>query len=345
MFERISGFFKKFSRRRKQQSGETTIMDGKEPGIDEFGLDDDFAGLDTLDETDDTEGLDFGAGPSEPGLTDGLSDLDVESDEIDITTGASDFDEQTISDEVTGGDIGEPQAEPGLDEMFPGEAEGPVYAEAEPEPTSLVKRIIVLVIAFVVAGGVGAAFQIFLWPTVGKMTGLVKEEVKLDVQTEVNSKTRQKTTLQKELKNFRQIGGPDEVKGLQDQLAQIRDTQGSMEEFQKVHEQAKQKETAYNELLTQIEELGKETSNIRGEIAKIKSDIERTRNRVVALAKRSEEEYERFSLELTRAELSQRLLIELQMEDIESLRIQLAELNKALSRLPLDDSETETFGN
>ena len=338
MFERISGFFKKFSRRRKQQSGETTIMNGKEPGVDDFGLDDDFGAMDGMDSVGDTDGLGL-MDSAESDIGGAVSDFDLGSEDLDITTGGSDFDERTISDEISGGETDVADTAGGLDDMFQGEGEAPDYGEpfAEPQPKSLVKRVLTLVIVFAVAAGAGAAFQIFLWPSVSKMVGMASDEPALDIQTEVNSAQRQQAKLKKELKDFKQIGGPGEVKGMKEQLAQTRDTQGAMAEFQKTYDELKSKEAAYDELIARIEETGTEISNVRGDIANVKSEIEQTRNRVVKLAKQTEEEYERFRLELVRAELSQRLLLELQMEDIESFRVQIAELDAALSRLTVPD--------
>jgi flagellin-like hook-associated protein FlgL len=359
MFERISGFFKKFSRRRKRQSGETTILDGKEPGMDDFGLDDDFGGMDSLEETADTDGLEMSAAGSEP-EGGGFSDFDLgsEGDDIGISTGGSDFDEKTISDEISGVETGVADTEAGLDDMFPdGVGEEPDFGGdiEEPEPTSLVKRIATLVIALIIATGVGVAFQIFLWPNVSKMVGMPgADEPKLDVQTEVNAEQRKKVKLQKELRDFRQIGGPEEVKGLQEELAQVRDAQGALEVFDQAYSKVKQKEASYDALLAKIKGVEGEISKTRSEIVNIKSEIEKSRDRVIKLAKQSEEEYERFRLELVRAELSQRLVYELKMEDIESFRAQVAELSEALSRLTLPDStaisteaasEMDSFGD
>ena len=147
MFEKLSGFFKQFTSRRKKQSGETTIMESKEPGVDEFGLDEGFGGIDTfgddasagaadeLDTFGDTGGTDLGgpgdfpatagladtggfddAGPLEGDVTaqfdaptgpegsveEAFSDFNITGEEGEIGTGGTDFDERTVSDEITG---------------------------------------------------------------------------------------------------------------------------------------------------------------------------------------------------------------------------------------------------
>ncbi|UCD57772.1 MAG: hypothetical protein JSV16_01290 [Candidatus Hydrogenedentota bacterium] len=305
MFEKISGFFKRFSRRGKRQSGETTIIDGQEPGIDEFGLD---------------EGL------GEPG-------------EPDISTGGSDFDDQTISDEISGSGPGVAELEE-IAEGFPVEAEEPLLGEpiGEPEPGSPAKRILTVAVIAVILGGV---IQLFLWPVAGKMLGLLEpEEPELPLETLIGSEERSNRDLKGEMVKFEGIGTPAEVKALLQQRAQARDSQGSMEEFENTYSLAKEKEAAYDELLAGISEIESEISKTRADISRVEVQTEAARLKVLALARQMEEEYERFQLELVRAELSQRLLIELQMENIESFRAELAELVEYLSQLTPVGSST-----
>ena len=61
------------------------------------------------------------------------------------------------------------------------------------------------------------------------------------------------------------------------------------------------------------------------------------------LAQQTEKDYERFRLELVRAEFGQRMLIELQMEDIESFRAEVTELEKRLSRLTAPESSSASL--
>ncbi len=303
--------------------------------MDDFGLDEGFEGFDSLEEDlDTTDGL--GLAESKPGVGAGLSDFEIGSEESGISTGASDFDERVISDEISDAETGIAEPTGAFEEVMPGEAEIPGFEApaAEPEPVSLTKRIITLVVALAIAVGAGAAFQIFLWPTVGGMIGIGgADEPKLDVQAELNAAQRGQEKLQKELREFKQIGGPNEVKTLQNEIVQVRQAQGSMEEFEATYNTAKEKEAAYDALLAKIDELGNKISEIREDIAQTKTEIEKSQISVARLANQSEREYERFRLELVRAELGHRLLIELQTEDIESLRNQLAELRRALSGL------------
>ncbi|NQU07676.1 MAG: hypothetical protein HQ583_03875, partial [Candidatus Abyssubacteria bacterium] len=342
-------------RRRKKQSGETTIMEGRpseESGMDDFGLDDSFGDLDTLGDTGDSGGAvsgEIGAEPAGTGppVEDAFSDFDFTTEGADIaegadiTTGGTDFDERTMSDEVSGGETDLAAPEDDLAGMFPGEAQAPPLEEAfpEPEPTSLVKRILTVVIIVAVALGAGIASQLFLWPMVKPIIkGADAEEVKLDVQFEINAATKKKQNLTKELGDFTELGGPEEVKGLKNNLAEARDTHGSMEEFQSTYDGMKNKETAYDKLVATVSTIESNISKTNDSIEGVKSEIEETRKRVHELAQQTEKEYERFRLELVRAEFGQRLLIELQMEDIESFRAEVTELEKRLSRLTAPES-------
>ena len=345
MFEKISGFFKQFTSRRKRQSGETTIMEGKEPSADEFGMDEEF-GLDSFGDTGETEDS-FGGISSEPGAgpegEDVFSDfdaavdtgVDVGAEEADITTGGADFDERTVSDEISGPETGPEDTEAGLAGEFAVGEEGLPFEEpfAEPVAGSPVKAILIKVIAVVVAIGVGVAFQMFAWPSVSRMIGMGSDEPKLDPQIELGSTTRQKAKLTKELAEFKKVGDPEQVQALKRQVGETRDSQGAIEEYDQVYAAAKGKETAYDELLEKITRLEADLSKANTDIRNVRSETEDTRQRVVELAKQTKEEYERFRFELVRAELGARMLIELQMQDVESFQAEVAELEKRLSKL------------
>ncbi len=336
MFEKISGFFKRFTRRRKRQSGETTIMNGKEPGLDDFGLDEGFGDISDLQESIDKVGTAPVGAESGPGMEPPFSDADFQTGEGDFSTGASDFDERTISDEISGTDLGVAEAGAEAPAAFPGEAEAPPFLEAmeEPEPVSPGKRIITLAIVAVIALILGGVAQLFLWPVVGKLIrSSGTEQPKLDIQTQVNAERRKNEKLKSEISEFVGMGKPAEVKALQQQLAQVRDSEGAMEQFETEYNLAKEREATYDGLVAKIGEIESNISKTRAEISQVKAQIEDARVRVAALAKQTEEEYARFQLELVRAEISQRLLIELQMEDIESFQEKLAELDQQLSRL------------
>jgi chromosome segregation ATPase len=135
------------------------------------------------------------------------------------------------------------------------------------------------------------------------------------------------------LNNFQAIGGLEEVKALQQQIAAVRDTDGKMDQFTKKHGLAKKKEVAYDALIARVGKIESNISKTRAQITDVESQIKDARERVVRLAEQSEEEFERFRLELVRFELSQRLLIELKMEDIESFRAEISQLQEHLSEL------------
>jgi len=338
MFEKISGFFKQFARRRKRQSGETTIMGAKEPGTDDFGLDDDFGGLDTYSDQGETEepvGAVSAELDTEPGGEDAFSDFDFGAEEPDITTGGTDFDERTVSDEISGAETDLEDTEGGLAGAFDlGEEVVPFEeAVAEPRAGSPVKKILTMVIAAVIAIGVGAAFQMFAWPKVSNLVGMGGDEVKLDAETELNSAKRQETKLAKELAEFKKVGGPGQVQALKQQITETRDVQGAMQEFEKKHEDMKKQEAAYDSLIKKIDGLEADISKTDSEIRNIRTEIEQTRQKVVDLANQTKKEYERFRLELVRAEFGQRTLIELRMQDIESFRVEVAKLEERLSKL------------
>ena len=359
MFEKISGFFKQFTRRRKRQSGETTIMESKEPGADEFGLDGDFADLDTFGDTEgaadsgdfvetaeiaDTGGFsdfdleDSGGGTggmsdefeSEPRVEDEFSDFDITGADADISTGGTDFDERTVSDEISGATEGD------FGDAFAVGEEGPSVegVEAEAKGASPLKRILTTVIALVVAVGVGAAFQMFAWPSVSKTLGLVSTDtVMVDPQTQLNNEKRVETRLTDELGEFKKVGAPAEVKKLKTQIAETRETQGAMQELKAEFAAVKEEEAAYDALLKQIAALEGNIKKTESEIENVRSDIEQAKQRVIELARQTEEEYERFSFELARAELGQRLLIELQIQDIASFKEDVVELENRLTKL------------
>ena len=359
MFEKISGFFKQFTRRRKRQSGETTIMESKEPGADEFGLDGDFADLDTFGDTEgvadsddfvetaeiaDTGGFsdfdleDSGAEmggmsdefESEPRVEDEFSDFDITGADADISTGGTDFDERTVSDEISGATDGD------FGDAFAVGEEGPSFegVEAEAKGASPLKRILTTVIALVVAVGVGAAFQIFAWPSVSKTVGLgATDEVKVDPQIQLTMVQKEEKRLSKELGEFKKVGAPNQVKELKTQIAETRTTQGAMEELKAEFAVVKEKEAAYDALVKQISTLEGNIRKTESDIENVRSEIEQAKHRVIELARQTEEEYERFSFELARAELGQRLLIELQIQDIAELKEDVAELENRLTKL------------
>ncbi len=205
---------------------------------------------------------------------------------------------------------------------------------AEPEPASPVKRIVTLVVIAVVAIALGVVGQIYLWPMAAPMIGLGGSgEPELDVEAQVGAARREKARLQKDLNEFRTIGGLEEVKALQQQIATVRDTEGNMKQFTKKYDAVKKKEAAYDALVARVGKIESNIAETRTQIANVESQIKEAQEKVVRLAERSEEEFERFRLELVRFELSQRLLIELKMEDIESFRAEVNELQEHLSQL------------
>ena len=336
MFERFSGFFKRFTRRRKKQSGETTIMNGKEPGLDEFGLDEGFGGPLEMEESID----DIGTVPAgtEPGTGEEsvFSGLGFETGDDGISTGASDFDERTISDEISGTEAALEEAEADLPAELLGEAEAPPFEAAisEPEPVSPTKRLLTLAVVGVIGIILGSVIQLFLWPVIGKLGGLSgSDQPQLSMQNQLNVAERANRNLKTEISEFKRMGGPAEVKALQQELIQLRDSQGPMEELESQHQLAKQREAEYNELVARIDKIESKLADTRADINKVKVQIGEAQLKVVELARQTEEEYERFRLELTRAELSRRLVIELQMEDIDQFRTELAELQEQISQL------------
>jgi hypothetical protein len=357
MFEKISGFFKQFGRGRKRQSGETTIMESKqEPGADEFGLDDEFADTDDfaaggsfgdtggLGETgdDDLSAGAVSAGPDAEGIGDeDFAGFETGADEPDITTGGTDFDERTISDEISGvtdGDMGGTGDDFG--EAFDaGEEADEGFADAdvaEAKSGSPIKTILVILVAAVIAVSAGAAFQIFAWPAVSKMVGLTKSDAPaLDPLAVLNSETRKKANLEKELAEFKAVGAPAQVQELKIEIASIRDSQGPMEEFEAKFQAVQKSEKAYDSLVTKITKIEGDVRSTGKNIKAVTADIEEARQRVVELAKQTEQAYERFRFELVRADLGRRTLIELRLEDIESFKAEVAELQERLSNLAI----------
>ena len=423
MFEKISGFFKQFTRRRKRQSGETTILESKGAGADEFGLDaefgdtgdegeyaagdldlDTFGDIGEVSEGDDfsvggdfpsTEGfadtvgvgdlgipdgdvsaqIDLGASgqdpeidqdagiDSEPSVEDAFSDFDITGDDAHISTGGTDFDERTVSDEIsgeTGGAFDEVRTD--FDATLDADAEAAPLdaAPARSKAVSPVRSILTVVIAAVVATGGGAAFQMFAWEYVSQMVGLAPaEEVQVDPQIQLDDEGRKKGRFTKELGEYKKIGSPVQVQDLKKEIAETRDAQGSMEEFEAGFEVVVGKQTAYDDLLKRISGLEVDIEKTGAAIENVRVEIEDAKKRVILLARQTEEDYERFRFELTRAELGRRLLIELQLRDIASFKADVAKLEQRLSKLstkalsptpvaivsPEDPVTTETFEN
>jgi len=337
MFEKISGFFKRFTSRRQRQSGETTIMNGKEPGVDDFGLDEGFG---DLDDAGMSVGDDSGGFDSEPAF----SDADFGTEEGVISTGGTDFEEKTISDEVAGLETGMdsdlveageevPGGFPAQDDMM-GLGEEPM-AEAEPVP--LKKKMVTLAVVAVVGIFLGGVIQMFLWPIIGNMMAGESAQPKMDQQAELGSMQRANAKLKKELQNFKGVGDPKKAKAANKQLANLRKSQGSMKEFNAAFQAVQDKEAEYDNLVARIGVLESDVDKTRTEIVMVESQIEEALRRVEEVKAQSEQEYERFKLETVRAELSQCLLMELQHEDIESFREEIAGFEENLSRLTPPD--------
>jgi hypothetical protein len=340
MFEKFSGFFKRFGRRRKKQSGETTIMDAKESGMGEFGMDEGFGDLGDLEQSSDKVGTTpFASGTGGSDLP--FSDSDFETGSEDISTGGSDFDARTISDEISGADMASmPEAEAEVQGILP-EAEEPLpfggpgeAEEVEPTPVSPVKRVVTLVVAVVIAIIVGGAFQLFLWPMVAQKVGLVKSEVAtLDIQAQLKSEQQKNLKLKAEVAQFKGLGSPAEVKGLQQKLTQVRDSQGPMQDVENKFNAEKEKEAAYDELVKKVDGIQADIGKTQSDIGDLKSQISAARIQVTALARQTDEEFARFRVELARAEVNQRFLIELQMADNRGLRADLDKLQQHLTQL------------
>jgi prefoldin subunit 5 len=106
-----------------------------------------------------------------------------------------------------------------------------------------------------------------------------------------------------------------------------------MEEFKAEFTAVKEQEAAYDALLKEISTLEENIRATGAEIENVRVEIDQAKRRVIQLARQTEEEYERFSFELARAELGQRLLIELQIQDIESIKEAIAKLEQRLAEL------------
>ncbi|RJP21360.1 MAG: hypothetical protein C4520_10120 [Candidatus Abyssobacteria bacterium SURF_5] len=344
MFEKFSGFFKRFTRRQKKQSGETTIMDAK--GFDEdIGLGDSFGDLSDLEQSIDK----IGTAPVDSEVSvkrdASFADAGLDSAEMDFSTGASDFDEGTLSDEVSGDRIST-----GYEEGLPQEPEQPTFGEegegvpleefaAGAKPASPKRRFIITIAAGIIALIVGGVFQFFGWPYVGKLVGLSSaEQPTVDVETQLADERRKNVKLKAEVDEFTKMGSPAEVKNLQQQIAQARDSQGPVEELEQSYNEAREREAAYDELLKQISDLEAEMGDTRGEISRVRSRIEDARLRVIALRQQTEQEYARFRNEMGRAEIAQRLLIELEGEDHRKFQEELRNLEDYLSHLNPDQT-------
>lgn len=336
MFEKFSGFFKRFTRRRKKQSGETTIMDGKDSGLEELGLDEGFGEMGDLGQSGGEVGTAPAGSESESEVP--FADSDFQTGSEEFSTGASDFDERTISDEISGVDVAPmPEMEAAAPEAFavPAEEEAPfAEAEVEPTPVSFVKRVFTLAIAAVIAVIVGGAFQLFLWPVVAQRVGLAKSAVpQVDVHAALMAEQQKNTKLKGEVAQFKGLGSPAEVKTFQQKLTEARDAQGPIEDVENKYNQAKEREAAYEELLKKVEGLHSDIGKAQSDIADTKSQIGAARVEVAVLQKQTDEEYARFRVELARAEINQRMVIELQMEDNRSFSAELDRLQERLSQL------------
>ncbi|GAB4353194.1 MAG: hypothetical protein Kow0099_37420 [Candidatus Abyssubacteria bacterium] len=338
MFEKISGFFKRFTRRRQKRSGETTIMNGKEAGLEEYGLDEGFDELSGIEEPIDRVSTAPAAsmgGPDVSGVDAELGGLDT-----DFSTGASDYDERTISDEISGGTGLEEEAAAPPDFFAEGETPAPFempMEEAPSQPVSPVKKAVTLVVVGIICLIVGGVGHYFVWPVVSKLIGGGSDQPKLDLQALVNAEQRKNANLQKELKEFTMLGGPSEVTQLKQHLTQFRDSQGPMSEFESKYNLAKQQEAAYNDLLKKVEDIEAKIADTRADIRNVQADIEQARLQVNSLARQTEQAYERFRIELSRAELSQRMVAELRVQDLKTLHEELNRLERQLSQLqPMD---------
>lgn len=349
MFEKFSGFFKRFTRRQKKQSGETTIMDGKEPGFEDMGLDDSFGDMSDLEQSIDKIGTAPMGAEEAPDAGVSFPDAGFDSADMDFSTGASDFDEQTISDEVsaeqasTGYEEALPQAQEQGD--FAGEFGESPFGEpaAAVEAASPKKKILMTIIVAVVAIAVGGVFQVFGWPYVSKMMKAGGEEQpRMDIEAQLADANKKNAKLKAEMAEFKQIGSPAEVKNLQQQIAQARDAQGPLEELETQFKSVQEKETAYDELVKKVNDIESSIADTRIEINAVKSKIEDARQRVVALRKQTEVEYARFQNELARAEISQRTLIELEKEYNRRFQEELKSLQEYLSRLNPEQAPSES---
>jgi chromosome segregation ATPase len=160
-----------------------------------------------------------------------------------------------------------------------------------------------------------------------------KEKPQFDVAGQLEASKRENAKLKTEVADFKKIGSPAEAKALQQQIAQARDSQGPVEDLEKQFSEAKEKETAYDELVKKVNALDSEIANTRSEIGVVRSHIDDARQKVMALRKQSELEYARFQNELARAEIGQRTLLELQKEDNQRFQEELKNLQEYLSRL------------
>jgi chromosome segregation ATPase len=195
-------------------------------------------------------------------------------------------------------------------------------------------------VAAVVALALGGVFQLFGWPYVGKMVGLASsEKPKVDVETQLGAAKRENTKLKAEVGQFKGIGSPAEVKKLQQGIAQARDSQGPVEGLESKFNEAKERETAYDELVKRVSELQAEIGNTQGDINTVKSQIEDAKRRVLVLRKQTELEYARFQNEAARAEISRRVLIELEKEDNRRFQEELRNLQERLSEMTVEQAQ------
>lgn len=341
-------------------------MSGQDADMGEFGLDDDFSDADTLGGADAADDSFGGMTPSdgivtEPGGESEFGDLDVgtgaddvfatEGEDLlgtsggDVSSGGSDFDLGTVSDEVSDTDEVFAETDAGASAGFEPAAGEDTFGEDMLEPAapeSPKKKMLTMVGVAVIALVIGGVFKLFAWPMVSGLIGDADSKApQLDVQAQVNNETRTKARLQKEMKEFSAIGGPQQVKALQKELAQVRKDQGEMPDFENTYNQSKEQEAAYDALITRIDEIEAGTSQTRADIRKVKAQIEDTREKVIQLAKESETAFERFQLELARFEFSQLFLNELRLEDIASFEAQIAEFEDDLERIVRSSAEAE----
>lgn len=274
MFERLTGFFRRF--RSKRTTAETTAMDSMGDDFDDFGLDDsdfgDAIGTEELDPADldqslaaSLPGVDVG-GAEEEGLdTFDTISSDASSQETSLSGGsgeglledslggaetfetlAGDVDAGLGGDDFGGGfdDFGEDAAdldmggEPAMDEE-----------PLEAEPAAGVNMLLVLGL---VVGGlvIGPVLKVVVMPLFsGTPEGPPLAQVLAKTQSDARKAAR-------DLKNYQQLGGIEGIQKLKKQLDDAKAEYATVADVEAEVEKIQQQEQAYDLVIQQTVEAG-----------------------------------------------------------------------------------------
>lgn len=289
MFERFTGFFRRF--RSKRSTSETTAIDSSEADFGDFGLDDADFGGDLIgtgelgaataadedlaaslpgDEAFETfEASDLGARTS---LSEGSGEQMLE----DSLGGAETF--ETLGEDAFGAGGSTGAGGVGLEEGFGelggfGEEEEGLGLEEEPlaaptEPAKLSIRMVALM--GVVGLAVGVALKLFVFSSAPA----------IPLEQQVQKKESDLRKAQRELSQYNQLGGRAAIEQLQTDLTAARQQYATIEDLQTALSEAQTREEAYDVVVTDKEDAQATTAELNGERAALTKDIRTAERRL-----------------------------------------------------------------